>query len=151
MGVVDSLTCPLILVICYRLLVCLSDLGWNHQEQPCFPRSCEPNWERREIRAPVRPTVAMEPVRRHGGQSHLASSSLSSHHWAQSWSHLSCLLYYPAEVEYHQDDKTRSVCMCVCVRVFVQITCAFWFRTPAQSISPQGTMVFLQSCIASKK
>lgn len=75
-------------------------------------RSCEPwlslSWEHTvEIRAPVRSSAAIEPARRHGGQSHLACSSLSSLCWAQSWSHLSCPQHHPGEVEYQRDGKTR--------------------------------------------
>lgn len=151
---VESHTHSLIRFICLRLPVCLSDLGWNHQELP----SCEPNWEQKEIRALVRPTAATKPVRKHGGLSHLASSLLSSHRWAQNWSHPSCLLLYLAEVEYHWDDKTK-LCVCVCVRS-AQFTWCNSYGQTAQTkdvSSPERSGVFtrqycseeIQQCIDS--
>lgn len=113
-GMVELLAPPLIPVISFRPLACLNEPGCTYQKLTLPPRSCEPNWEHKEIRALVKPNVAMEPAREHG-RSHLAGSTLSSLHWTQSWSHLSYLLHYPAQVKSYQDDMIVYVCCNLCI------------------------------------
>ena len=156
--------CPLILVICFKLPVCPSGLGWNHQQ---YPPSALFMWTMTstELRARCwdkgsRQTGLWQRSRGENMVDGAIWPALLRPRSAEHKAGATCLVCCAIQQKLsttrivRQDNVCVCVCVCVCLCVCPHFTtCCFIGNIHRQGrrISPERAAVCLQVCVVSKK